>query len=389
MKAFLYRPQSVFLRRVFFQIHLWIGVLAGLYVFVVCITGAALVFRIDMQRALHPDLFTPSADGTLTHPADVLEGVAQAYPGGRVSGVDAPTTARPTYLAYVLEDDRFLTVLVDPVSTRVLGELPDRSFVRVLQDLHFDLLAGRTGRVINGAGALLLLLLCATGLVIWWPGAGQWRRGFTVDFSRNWKRVNWDLHSATGVWTVALIAMWAVTGMYFAFPSQFRAVVSVFSPVTVTRPPLSDPSGADRGTPPTWRVLIARAQAQLPDQFVARVVVPSTEQAAFHVLFSNVRPTPAATSALTSVYLDRFTGALLQEPATGRRTAGDVMMAWVGPLHVGNFGGIWVRIAWLVLGLAPPLLFATGFLMWWTRVVRVRWLRSRPSPAIDLSQVAG
>jgi uncharacterized iron-regulated membrane protein len=45
-------------------------------------------------------------------------------------------------------------------------------------------------------------------------------------------------------------------------------------------------------------------------------------------------------------------------------------MDWVGPLHVGSFGGNAIRVAWLVLGLAPPLLFVTGFLMWWTRVVR-------------------
>ncbi len=56
------------------------------------------------------------------------------------------------------------------------------------------------------------------------------------------------------------------------------------------------------------------------------------------------------------------------------RTAGDIVMAWVAPLHVGNFGGNGIRVAWLLLGLAPPVLFVTGFIMWWTRVVRVRWL---------------
>jgi uncharacterized iron-regulated membrane protein len=61
--------------------------------------------------------------------------------------------------------------------------------------------------------------------------------------------------------------------------------------------------------------------------------------------------------------------------AAPARTAGDVIMAWVGPLHVGNFGGMGIRVAWLVLGLAPPLLFVTGFVMWWTRVVRARWIR--------------
>jgi uncharacterized iron-regulated membrane protein len=65
----------------------------------------------------------------------------------------------------------------------------------------------------------------------------------------------------------------------------------------------------------------------------------------------------------------------LRMPLKPARTAGDVVMAWVGPLHVGNFGGTGIRVAWLVLGLAPPLLFVTGFVMWWTRVVRARWIR--------------
>jgi hypothetical protein len=100
VKTLLDRPQSVFVRRALFQVHLWVGVATGLYLFVVCVTGAALVFRIDMQRALHPDLFTPRVEGPPANPADVMETVNREYPGERVSGVDAPTTARPTYLAY-------------------------------------------------------------------------------------------------------------------------------------------------------------------------------------------------------------------------------------------------------------------------------------------------
>ena len=85
------------LRRVVFQIHLWLGLLAGLYVLLISITGAALVFRIDLQRALHPDLFTPRAAGRLADPVAIMERVSRAYPGQRLSGVDAPTTLRPTY----------------------------------------------------------------------------------------------------------------------------------------------------------------------------------------------------------------------------------------------------------------------------------------------------
>ena len=86
----------------------------GLYIFVVCATGAALVFRIDMQRALHPDLFTPSAEGPPADPVAIMDSVTRAYPGEKLSGIDAPTTARPTYLAYTSSGDRFRTLLLDP-----------------------------------------------------------------------------------------------------------------------------------------------------------------------------------------------------------------------------------------------------------------------------------
>ena len=375
LKIFLYRPQNVFLRKVIFQVHLWTGLLVGLYVFVVCVTGAALVFRIDMQRATFPHLFTPSP-GAPADAATILESVRSAFPNDRVSGIDAPTTVRPTYLAYVVRGDRFLTLLIDPVSARVLGELPEKSIVRTVQDLHFDLLAGRAGRIVNGAGAVLLLGLCLSGLLIWWPGLPNWRRGFTVDFRRSWKRINWDLHSATGIWTVAMIAMWAITGVYFTFPSQFRNVVNRVSPLTVAATPQSDSAGSDTA-PPTWRALIASAEKRVPAQHVARVVTPYDEKAPFLVMFSPAVPYSAGGAALTSVYLDQYTGELLEQEANTERSAGDVIMTWVAPLHVGNFGGNGIRAAWLILGLSPPLMFITGFIMWWTRVVRPRWLAAR------------
>jgi uncharacterized iron-regulated membrane protein len=360
--------------------HLWVGLITGLYLLVVCVSGAALVFRIDMQRTMHPALFTPHASGPVADPVAIMESVGKAYPTATLSGIDAPTTSRPTYLAYAVSGDRFLTLLLDPVSAQMLGELSDRSFVRTLQELHFDLLAGRTGRIVNGAGALALLTMCVTGVVIWWPGRSNWRRGLTVDFTRQWKRVTRDAHGAVGIWTVAMVAMWSVTGAYFAFPSAFRAAVNGISPLTAVRAPESGLLRSAESPRPTWRSLIDEARTRVPGQHVARVVVPSSDRAAVLVMFSRVQPTPAGGADLTSVYLDQYTGAALTEPEKTPRTAGDIVMAWVAPLHVGNFAGNAVRVAWFIFGLSPAVLFATGFIMWWTRVVRPRWIRvSQPA----------
>jgi uncharacterized iron-regulated membrane protein len=354
----------------------------GLYIFVVCATGAILVFRIDIQRAMLPTLFTPRRSGPLVDPVTVMDSVQKAYPGSRVSGVEAPTTTRPTYLAYAVSGDHFVTLLLDPVSAELLGEVPEQSFVRTLQDLHFDLLGGRRGRVANGVGSIVLLGMCATGLVIWWPGRSNWTRSLRVDFGRQWKRVNWDLHSTIGIWTSIFIAMWAITGAHFVFPAPFRLAINRLSPLTQVATPESKPAQA-ASSRPSWRTLVEEARRRLPEQHIARVVLPSSETSAFLVMFSPVQPTPGNPD-LTSIYLDQYTGEVVTAPPAGR-SAGDTVFAWLTPLHVGNFGGNGIRVVWLLLGMAPPVLFVTGFIMWWTRVVRVRWSRTS-RPAVETAQ---
>lgn len=373
-------------RPVLFCVHMWAGLAAGLYVVIVCGTGAALVFRIDMQRASHPRLFTPGTGGPPADITDVMEAVRDAYPGHRLSGVDAPTTLRPTFLAYATRGDDFATILVDPVGGGVLGELPSEGVVPWLQNLHFNLLAGRIGRIVNGIGALLLLTLCGTGFVVWWPGVSHWRRGLSIDVSRPWRRIVRDAHGALGICTVVLIAMWATSGLYFAFPSQFRSVVHWISPIASAVEPSSTPPGSADGERPTWRSLIDAARRHVSGQHVARVVVPSSDTGAFLVMFSNRAPTPAAGASLTSVRLDQFTGQVLDEPPPERATAGTLLVAWMAPLHVGNFGGTRVRIVWGVIGLAPPLLAITGLLMWWTRMGRAYFTKAKGPRCLGVSE---
>ncbi|MEI9814916.1 MAG: PepSY-associated TM helix domain-containing protein [Acidobacteriota bacterium] len=58
------------------------------------------------------------------------------------------------------------------------------------------------------------------------------------------------------------------------------------------------------------------------------------------------------------MYFDQFTGKLLGKWQRGiHRSAGDVIVYWISPLHYGDFGGVWVKALWVALGLAPALLF--------------------------------
>jgi uncharacterized iron-regulated membrane protein len=57
---------------------------------------------------------------------------------------------------------------------------------------------------------------------------------------------------------------------------------------------------------------------------------------------------------------------------------GEDLMRFLTNAHFGRFGGLEIRILWTVLGILPAVLFVTGFIVWWRRVVRPRWrARSR------------
>ena len=70
----------------------------------------------------------------------------------------------------------------------------------------------------------------------------------------------------------------------------------------------------------------------------------------------------------------------VSDPATnyGERT-GDVILEWLARLHFGRWRSAPLKALWAVVGLVPALMFVTGAIMWWNRVVRPRRRLRRPS----------
>ena len=85
----------------------------------------------------------------------------------------------------------------------------------------------------------LLVVLCLTGIPIWWRGTRTWLKGLYFSPRSGWNRLNFDLHSALGFWSLAILLLWGVTGVYFAFPDPFVALIDRFQPPEVTPEPRS------------------------------------------------------------------------------------------------------------------------------------------------------
>lgn len=230
LSRWLDRPQTAGLRRALLKIHLWVALMSGLYLIVISLSGSAVVFRRELNSWLVPRE-VPSMTGSRLS-ADALEqAVRQAYVGHEVTSIsEQPRPERPVYVR--LERDGVERQrLFDPYTGTDLGDAWPLSLqvVEWLVDLHDNLLLDReTGRFINGIGGALLFFLVATGLVLWWPGRGRWLRSLVVWRPTPVRPFVWQLHSALGFWSLGILAIWALTGVYFAWPEPFEAVVDAF-----------------------------------------------------------------------------------------------------------------------------------------------------------------
>src|SRR5271154_3257222 len=87
LRTFVHHPRKLWLRRAFFQIHLWAGVLLSLYIVMIALTGSILVFRTELTRALLPKTLTPYAAERTAPIAEVLDRFRATYPEGRLENI--------------------------------------------------------------------------------------------------------------------------------------------------------------------------------------------------------------------------------------------------------------------------------------------------------------
>ena len=227
------RPQDIWLRRALFQIHLWTGIALGIYVVVISISGSAIVFRNEISKALSMTGRTVVVSGTRMTRDSLKDSIRRAYPQYSISYLWESKKPNEATEVWLLRDGKNKMRLFDPYTGKDLGDsvpLTIRALTWMI-DLHINLLGGKTGRKINGIAAILTTLLVVSGAIVWWPGKSKWRESLIVRRESNWKKLNWSLHSAIGIWTLGFVLIWAVTGIFVVFPTPFERAIDVVSPL--------------------------------------------------------------------------------------------------------------------------------------------------------------
>ncbi len=379
--GFIDKPQHVWWRRALFQVHLWGGIALCLYTVVIGVTGSILVFESEIEHAAYAQLWQASVSGRATDPAasfaKAVDLVQRVYAGYQITVAYPPDRAGDNFELFVRRGQTIRYVFVDANTGKIAGDIdPDHSWLVWIIDLHFRLLMGKTGLILNGVGSAGLLVLCVTGIVIWWAGIRSWTRGLKLNLRARWKRINYDLHSATGFWTLAIAFMWAFTGVYFVWPGPIESAVNLVSSVSSTRPPSFSIPAHSTTCPADLPTMIRQAERTSPHAAFAGAFFSSDNRGALTILMA--RNEQRNFSQMDYIYFDSAAGRQLAVWHRGiNPTLGGKFIFWLGPLHFGYYWGTSIKILWAALGCAFPLLAITGLLMYWNRFLGRRWKAAR------------
>lgn len=229
-------------KKIAYQLHLWIGLVSGIIVFIVCITGAIWALNINgwlgeddyteikIEQSARP-LLKPSKLAELTK--DTL-GVTPTYVtyfkggpaqlgtyarGSRVSAFFDP------YTGHLLSGD-------DLAAQKNRGK-DDFNFWNFIRQGHRALwLPWDIGRPIVNYGTLAFVIVLITGIVIWFPKskkAAKNRLWFNWKKNTPTKRKIFDLHSVLGFYITFFLLAIAFTGMIWGLEWWSKGVYKVTS----------------------------------------------------------------------------------------------------------------------------------------------------------------
>ena len=233
-RQWLHQPSATRLRRVLFQVHAWCGIGLAVYIFVICVSGSALVYRNEMFRMASQPARVFEGPGDQL-PDGELKRLAEAvHPGFRVSALTRARNPRHAVFVRLRNEDGEVQRLFDPFTGRDVGPAvpPAIRFISWLSNLHDNLLNGQTGKAVNGFGGLLLVVMAVTGAVVWWPGVRKWRYNLRFHRHVGWRRFTWELHGAVGFWTIAFVVLFGVTGAFLGLQTEATVLADLIEPPT-------------------------------------------------------------------------------------------------------------------------------------------------------------
>lgn len=378
-------------KRIVLFLHRWLGLISGLVVIILSITGCLFVFQKEFTNWMRSDVMyvesnenRRSVDEIYRKTADALEVEQLNYglttyrdPDQSWSAISyiPSSESSMTYFGSIAE---YKTAYVNQYTGNTLSVIDEeKDFFQIVKGIHWSLLLSTPiGQPIVVWSTVIFIILLISGLILWWPKkwnkAGR-NKSFKVKWGAKWRRVNYDLHNVLGFYALILTLIVAITGLYWAFPIAKKTLYFLgtgdFKLPDTTAPKVTS-------VPPAWpqnesplEVAYENAWNEFPEAYSIAFITPTDSAGTINAI---VRGDGKTYYERSEVKFDQYTGEVLHVDAYEDKNTGEKLLAMNYDIHVGAIGGIPGKIIAFLICLISGSLPVTGFIIWFDKKRRAK-----------------
>ncbi len=365
----------------FLWLHKWLGLITGIVVFIVSITGCIYVFHDELKLVVYPEKYYLSGTGTGKAPLPLTTLLKNAQAGlpahEKISRVDLyPDPSRTwVFRASKTNDDAighwnyqvyYKRVFVNPYTGAIQAiEDTKYEFFQVVLQMHLNLLLGKkVGHPLVGYSTAVFVVLLLTGLVLWWPKkwnlAGA-RQGLWLNFSYRWKRINHDLHNVLGFYSLVFGLIIAITGLVFAFPDFKKWYTNSLNKLGKATQTQKSYAPVPQPLNHTLDNALIYTLQTYPQADMMSIRLRDTTEKTHDI---QVRLNKDRTGVFRWLYFSQSDGQISQLKTSENQATGDKLATLNFDLHVGAIGGLPTKVLAFLVSLVCASLPITGFIIW-------------------------
>ncbi|MEM9982507.1 MAG: PepSY-associated TM helix domain-containing protein, partial [Bacteroidota bacterium] len=360
------------LKKIARQVHLWLGLVSGLLVMVVCLSGCLYAFQYEIKQQFFSYYTIPSDEQEVDKLS--LQDLLLAYKKQSNNDVlriyDFVAPQKSTILK-TSKDGEFYYSFLHPYTGALLQEHAYKhDFFHLVMSLHRNFLLGKKYRWTVGVVVLVFMFSLITGLVLWWPK--RWKilktsKGrlahFGIKQNVRLQRRIYDLHNVLGFYASFLLFIMAITGLNWTFKWMENLLY-----VAVTfeqKIPLAKPT-IDSTTFDLSSLDLAKKQMDYTQtnrgMFIYKL--PTTSTVPLQV---SAYPDLDSYGSSDHYYIHPRTAELLDKHLDKDKTRGTKYRAMYYDIHTGSVFGILGKVVVFTSSLIGASLPLTGFLIWWRK----------------------
>ncbi|MBR8827408.1 MAG: PepSY domain-containing protein [Gomphosphaeria aponina SAG 52.96 = DSM 107014] len=350
------------LRQLALILHRYAGIIPGILLVIIGITGSLLIWAEQIDSFLNAQLLKVTPNSTQINIQTVIDTAQKYYPDFQVHRIIVPQKSDEVYTVMMISpEDELRDVYLNPYNGEITGERPwNESIGGFLIELHVNLFAGDIGEKIVGICGGIFWLISITGIMLW-RGWFKLKNALKIRWRSPYQIINYDLHQVVGIVSVIILILLAFTGAAMIFWTPVESFV-----YSITNTPLLDAEIQSEIVanvePLKIEDILQKAKTKFPEGEILKVF-PAKQPEDPVVIWMEL-PKENEFNKTPWLSFDQYTGEVLQIDNGKENSLASRIMNGLAVIHFGKYGGIVTEIIYFLVGLAPLILLITGLVIW-------------------------